>query len=57
MGDHDSLSNLPHKTADKTKFLFAGNPEGEGHGTGPFCQLIGVANPNTGFASSCRMSA
>ena len=61
------LIYLCHETADKTKSLFACNPEwgrggagrvgaGRGGGRGSWNRPIlsvGVANPNTGFASSC----
>ena len=53
------LIYLCYKTADKTKPLFACNPEwgaGRGGGRGSWNRPIlsvGVANPNTGFASSC----
>ena len=49
------LIYLCYKTADKTKSLFACNPEwGAGRGSWNRRILsVGVANPNTGFASSC----
>ena len=52
------LIYLCYKTADKTKSLFACNPEwgGGAGGRGSWNRRIfsvGVANPNTGFASSC----